>query len=90
MPSCTGSSIRNEGSVTIDAVVSERKLKLTVRDTGAGLMLRGTGNEALDGIRERLAALYGADASLELHDNDQCGTEAVMEIPHERTESGHR
>ena len=44
------------------------------------------GDERIAGIRERLAALYGDDASLTLRTQEAGTTHAVLEIPYERSE----
>ncbi len=78
------------GSISIDARVTDRNLCLTVADLGAR-SLGSNGNGALQGIRERLAALYGTRASLRLVPGTDRGVRAVIEIPYEQIDDrGHR
>ena len=59
------------------------RLRLTIADSGAGFI--GEADDAgIANIAERLNALYGHSARLELRTRDTSGTEAVMEIPYER------
>jgi hypothetical protein len=75
------------GLVTVSARGEQGRLVLTVRDTGAGL---GLGAEAAEGtrfglaqVRERLATLHGAAASLTLEPgaDGQGGTCATVQLP---------
>ena len=66
--------------ITVDAFGG--RLRLTIADTGAGFV-REAGNAGMTSIAERLHALYGDAARLELRAHDNTGTEAVMEIPYE-------
>ncbi len=78
------------GSIRIGTSIAEGRLRLTVSDSGAGFVPGGPGEEGIQGIRERLDGLYGADAQLLLQHNQPCGTQAVMEIPYERPEGTDR
>ena len=78
------------GTIEISAVVENSKLKLTIADSGTGFVPREPDADGIQCIRERLDALYGKDASLALEHNKQQGTQAVMEIPYERTDSSDR
>jgi signal transduction histidine kinase len=77
------------GRIDIAAARDGGTLILTVRDTGAGLAAPLTDASAgsafgLTQVRERLAALYGAAASLELQPVDAAaggGTRATLRLP---------
>jgi len=73
--------------ITMEIVGGRLRLKLT--DSGAGFVPE-TGGDGIGDIRERLQALYGNDASLELARVEQRATRAVMEIPYENIESSDR
>jgi signal transduction histidine kinase len=69
------------GKVSIRARAADGRLRVEVEDDGRGLaepIGRGVG---LANIRERLAALFGAGARLELEGRDSGGTRAVLEVP---------
>jgi hypothetical protein len=69
------------GTIGIRAVADENKLRIEVRDTGAGLReARGTGM-GLANVRARLAALFGAGARLVIEPNLPHGVVAAIEIP---------
>ena len=73
------------GRIDVGAARDGDELVLRVRDTGAGLSdppVDGT-RFGLVQVRERLAALYGARASLTLSDagDDEGGTLAVLRLP---------
>ena len=73
------------GRIDVSAARDGAQLVLTVRDTGAGLSdTRGDGTRfGLVQVRERLATLYGAAASLELRaaDGAEGGTVAIVRLP---------
>jgi LytS/YehU family sensor histidine kinase len=73
--------------ITMEIVGGRLRLKLT--DSGAGFV-PDAGGDGIGDIRERLQALYGNDASLELARVEQRATRAVMEIPYEHIESSDR
>ena len=78
-------------AISIGTRVENGKLCLTVTDSGAPSLYHDPGNAALQGIRERLSALYGATASVTLDPDVDRGLRAVIEIPHERVDDGdHR
>ena len=61
------------------------RIELTVADTGAGMTATATaGGIGLANIRERLQLLHGADASLELMENEPHGFIARVVLPIER------
>jgi hypothetical protein len=61
-------------------------VRLELVDSGPGF-LPGTDDDNIAGIRERLSALYGSDASLVLRRKEATATEAVLEIRYERLTS---
>jgi LytS/YehU family sensor histidine kinase len=68
-----GLSARRDGSM----------LTIEVRDTGLGLGVASaaaSGGVGLSNIRERLAAIYGADASLSVHENQPRGVVAAITL----------
>jgi hypothetical protein len=70
------------GSIDITMNASNGRLRLKIADSGAGLV-SGTETIGIANIRERLAALYGANARLDLRALNTGATEAVMDIPYE-------
>ncbi len=69
------------GTIGIRARAYENKLRIEVRDTGAGLRAaKGTGL-GLANVRARLAALFGAGARLVIEPNLPHGVVAAIEIP---------
>jgi signal transduction histidine kinase len=69
------------GTIAIRARVEGDKLRIEVRDTGAGLReTKGTGM-GLANVRARLAALFGAGARLVIEPNMPHGVVAAIEIP---------
>ena len=70
------------GSIGITMNASNGRLRLKIADSGAGLV-PGTETIGIANIRERLAALYGANARLDLRALNTGATEAVMDIPYE-------
>jgi signal transduction histidine kinase len=69
------------GVIDIHAEADDRKLRIEVRDTGAGLReAKGTGL-GLANVRARLAALFGAGARLIIEPNLPHGVVAAIEIP---------
>ncbi len=67
-------------SIRIDAAIAGGKLQLVVSDSGNSFA-PGYEAEGIAGIRERLAALYGDTASVELRRAGEQRTEAVVAIP---------
>ncbi len=78
-------------TIGIDTRIENDKLRMTVTDSGARSLYHDPGDAALQGIRERLRALYGAAASLSLDPDVRRGLRAVIQIPHERIDDrNHR
>jgi hypothetical protein len=75
------------GSICIATDAADGRLRLKIDDSGAGL-LPEAGIDGIANIRERLRAIYGADARLDLRQLAAGATEAVMDIPFEATENG--
>jgi hypothetical protein len=73
------------GTISVGVDVREGRLRLIIVDSGAGFVPDDAG-EGIASIRERLEALYGYAARLDLHARSGGGTEAVMEIPCETDE----
>ena len=71
-----------EGGLRIAGEISGTRLRIAIIDSAAGFAPEATGNGVAN-IRERLAALYGEDASLVLRQRGGDSTEAMMEIPYE-------
>ncbi|MBJ7310447.1 sensor histidine kinase [Rugamonas sp. CCM 8940] len=69
--------------VRLLALLDGARLRLTVRDNGAGLVsvVLGSG-VGLHNLRQRLAALYGADAAFALRIGADGWTEAELTIPY--------
>jgi two-component sensor histidine kinase len=71
------------GPVTV-GVVAQRvgdRLRLVIRDDGAGLREPVTEGTGLTNTRRRLDVLYGKGAQMRLTNRAEGGTEAVVEIP---------
>ena len=80
---------QSEGTMRIDCVVGDGKLRLTITDSGAGF-LPGGNDADLQDIRERLDALYGHEAQFRSERLDVLGTRAILEIPYETADRSHR
>src|ERR1700682_4734071 len=57
------------GNITIRAEEAEGRLRVSVMDTGEGIVPKKGGGVGLSNIRERLKALYGTSARLVLEEN---------------------
>jgi hypothetical protein len=71
---------RADGTLGIAIDAAEDRLRLRIVDSGAGFVPE-TGGDGIGSIRDRLAALYGSDARLELTTHATGNTEALMDIP---------
>ena len=70
------------GELRIAASEENGRLHLLVSDTGVGLREGGTGSGfGLESVRQRLAALFGSAASLDVRGNPNGGAIATLEIP---------
>jgi len=69
------------GTIVIRARVDDERLRIEVRDTGAGLALTAGSGMGLANVRARLAALFGAGARLVIEPNVPHGVVAAIEIP---------
>ncbi len=73
------------GLIEIAAEIADGRLRVHVRDTGAGFMPKGEGGVGLANIRERLAVLYKGDAELIISLPAAGGTCATIVVPYEVT-----
>ena len=78
---------REGGSVRIGASRDNGTLRLTVTDTGRGFAETIGAGVGLANIRERLAALYGERAHLDLVANEPHGVVATIQVPADGTRS---
>jgi sensor histidine kinase YesM len=69
------------GSIRIRAEEAEGRLRVSVADTGEGIVPKKGGGVGLANIRERLKALYGPAARLVLEENSPHGVVASIEVP---------
>jgi signal transduction histidine kinase len=69
------------GSIEISARVENRRLRVDVADTGAGLRSGSGSGAGLANLRARLAALYGEAAALEFRANLPRGIRATIVVP---------
>ena len=69
------------GSIAIRAREEGGRLRVSVADTGEGVVPQKGGGVGLANIRERLKALYGASAHLVLEENRPHGVVASIEVP---------
>ena len=77
------------GSIRIATEAEAGRLRLSIIASGGGFVADGHDSD-LDGIGERLYALYGDDARFELERMRERGTRATLEIPYEDTDRGDR
>lgn len=75
----TGASA-GAGAIRIHTDVRDGRLRLLIRDSGVGFAPE-TGGDGIAALRERLDALYGSSARLELRRVDPRATEAVLDLP---------
>ncbi len=68
------------GHIGVRAALEHGALKLTVRDSGAGMSDTPGSGEGLDNIRKRLQLTYGPAATLKLQDAEGGGLEAELMI----------
>jgi signal transduction histidine kinase len=78
------------GRIEVRAASHTNRLHLTVSDNGLGDVTEFREGDGLTALRERLAALFGHDATLSLSATQPSGVTATLEVPlHEHT-SDHR
>jgi LytS/YehU family sensor histidine kinase len=68
-------------SIVIRAREDDGRLRVSVVETGEGILPEKGGGVGLANIRERLKALYGASAHLVLEENAPRGVVASIEVP---------
>ena len=82
------------GSITVEAVRTGDRVRISVVDDGPGLGNGAAGNGAgrigLANTRDRLRALYGDRGRLELESGPGGGTRATIEVPYARAVSDSR
>jgi LytS/YehU family sensor histidine kinase len=69
------------GTIDIRAEDIGGRLRVSVADTGEGIIPKKGGGVGLSNIRERLKALYGPAAKLVLEENAPHGVVASIEVP---------
>ena len=69
------------GAIRISAGAERGRLRIEVRDTGAGFSQAGGSGMGLANVRARLTALFGAGARLVIEPNAPRGVVAAIEIP---------
>jgi sensor histidine kinase YesM len=69
------------GELNVTASNSAGRLRIAVCDNGVGFTDAGGSGTGLTNVRERLAALYGDAASLELEENSGGGVTARLALP---------
>ena len=76
-------SMRNVETIAIDATATDQRLRIALR-ASACAMGANAGESTAVQVRERLAAVYGPQASLNLRADAVDGTWAMMEMPYEQ------
>jgi sensor histidine kinase YesM len=69
------------GEVDVSARREDRHVTIDVADTGVGFGDATRGGVGLTNLRERLKALYGDEARVEILENAPCGTRVRLRIP---------
>ena len=85
-PATGASAGAGAGAIRIHTDVRDGRLRLTIHDSGVGFAPE-TGGDGIAALRERLDALYGSSARLELRRTDPRATEAVLDLPLEASAS---
>ena len=70
------------GAIAIAARLQGGRLRVTVADTGLGIVENAPQGIGLSNIRDRLKRLYGESAALILAPNAPAGAHITIEIPH--------
>jgi two-component sensor histidine kinase len=80
--------VSDDGTIAVGARREGAKLVLTVSDNGPGLPPMGTHGSGvgLSNTRERLATMFGAEASLSIAPRSGGGVAATVRIPYRETE----
>jgi hypothetical protein len=78
-----------DGTIRITTKARDGRVVLAITASG-GAFLPGAPAADLEGITQRLRALYGDDARFELERIIECGTRATLEIPHEIADGSDR
>lgn len=65
-------------------------LRIIVDDTGLGMDEAGRIGTGVSNIQERLNLIYGEKGRLTLTENKPSGLKAIIEVPYERQQGGHR
>jgi signal transduction histidine kinase len=73
--------LREGGTICVDAVERAGQVIVTVADDGVGFRATSGSGVGLANTRARLAAIFGAAASLELRGNEPRGVIAEVRIP---------
>lgn len=83
--------VEGTGRIRIRVFRENRVTVVRVEDNGPGVTGKtsGEGSMGLQNIRERLAQLYGSDASLALSDSDLGGCRAEVQLPYHTNEDPH-
>ena len=68
------------GTIGIRAETHDDRMRLTILERGTALIAEA-GGDGIASLRERLAALYGTDATLDSHHPDALTRETVLEFP---------
>ena len=78
------------GAITIEAGRSGETLRISILDDGPGVTEgsrgNGTGRIGLSNTRDRLRAMYGDRARLDLASSNGSGTRVTVEVPFRRTQ----
>ncbi len=69
------------GRIEVRVTARAERIRLVVVDSGLGDCIRIREGAGLTALRERLAGLYGVDATLVLSANDPHGLTATIEVP---------
>ena len=69
------------GRVVVRAEANDGRLRVTVEDDGRGLVEPIGQGVGLGNVRERLRAIYGENARLDLAGREGGGTVATVEVP---------
>lgn len=73
------------GEIVLSADVEQRHLRIVISDTGVGLCANAAGKVGggvgLSNLRERIAALYGDDGSLQIATNAAGGVSVTLRLP---------